>query len=533
MATLSIEQGLLRGGKSTTNNGFEYFEFLGIPYAKPPVGDLRFKSPQPAEKWDGERDATISSKENTALQMDLIESSGIGGSEDCLYLNVYTPKITENESELLPVMFFIHGGGFVHGNGILKKDNGPDYLIEHNTVIVVINYRVSILGFLSLDIPEVAGNMGLKDQVKALEWVQNNIIHFGGDKNNVTIFGTSAGAASVDYLIVSPKAKGLFHKAILHSGSCLNHWAVNYEPKKLAYKVAEKLGYKGSLEDVNALKEFLLSIPGSDLTETAYNICQTCTDKHLLFGFVPTIEKDFGNGEAFLTDHPYRLLKEGIFNQVPVIKGFCNKEGYLMNAVNPKGILDVLQNKNFVDHWPFELDTDDKIKYSRKTKTLLAYTRNIQPGDDHDKIAIDFFSDLDFVSGIWISGKLMARKGVPVRFYEFSYDGKINYLKMLFGIKRNGAGHADDHSYIICEDSTKKAHGLDLIIRNTMSQMWTNFAKTSCPTPQDSLNNLVEWPVYTENNPVYLRIDKKIEVHRNYEPQRMAIFEDIYEKYEK
>ncbi|KPI91729.1 Esterase FE4 [Papilio xuthus] len=477
MATVVIQQGKLQGKKSWNDSGFEYNEFLGIPYAKPPLGPLRFKSPEPPEKWAGVRDATVVNKNNVALQLDMFTNQVIG-SEDCLYLNVYTPKMPDEEFKLLPVMVFIHGGGFVVGNGILENEHGPDFLIEHNVVIVTINYRLSVLGFLCLDIPEAAGNMGLKDQVKALEWVQNNIVHFNGDKNNVTIFGISAGAASVEYHLVSPRAKGLFHKAILHSGSCLNHWAVNYEPKKLANLLAIKLGYKNSSEDVNSLKEFLINIPGADLMVSASEVCGNYTTEkgRIFFGFVPTIEKDFSNGDAFLTEHPYRLLMQGLFNHVPIIKGFCNREGYLTYVLKPKAILDVQEIKNFTSYWSFDLDSDDKIEYSEQMKK--AYSMNIKPGDDEDKVGIDFFSDFDFVSGIWTSGKLIARKGVPVRFYEFNYEGKINFFKLVFGINRTGTAHGDDHTYVLCHKVAKEAHGHDLVIRNTMCQMWTNFAKS-------------------------------------------------------
>ncbi|CAG5025186.1 unnamed protein product [Parnassius apollo] len=530
MATVSIQQGLLKGGKSQNDNGFQYYEFLGIPYAKPPVGDLRFKSPQSPEAWEGERDVTVANKENTAMQIDMIGGKVIG-SEDCLYLNVYTPTLPHENAKLLPVMVFIHGGGFIHGNGILKSENGPNFLIEHNTVIVTINYRLSIFGFLSLDIPEAAGNMGLKDQVKALQWVQNNICHFGGDKDNVTIFGVSAGAASVEYLIVSPMAKGLFHKAILQSGSCLNHWAVNYEIKKLAYKVAEKLGYKESEEDNVAIYKFLLNTSGNNLAATAFQISEEYTEKRIFFGFVPTIEKDFNNGEAFLTEQPYRLLKQGLFSHVPVIKGFCDKEGYLMNMMKPKAILDVLDKQNFIESWSFNFDTYDNTKYS--AKFLQTYSENIQPEDDKDKLAVDFFGDLDFVSGIWVSGKLMAQRGVPVRFYEFSYDGKLNFFKLFFGVMRKGAAHVDDVGYVLSNEITKKADEEDLIVRNTMSKMWTNFATFGSPTPDGNLDNLVEWPLYTEKDPVYLSINKEIKAQSNYKPNKMTIFEEIYEKYEK
>ena len=163
-------------------------------------------------------------------------------------VNVFTPKVPVARllMQLLPVMVFIHGGGFVFGNGLAKFENGTDYLIEQNVVVVTTNYRLGAFEFLSLDIPEAAGNMGLKDQ--DLQWVQENIENFGGNKNDVTIFGISAGAASVEYQILSPLSKGLFHKAIMQSGSVLNPWAMDTPEnlKDLGLKLAQELQYRGS-----------------------------------------------------------------------------------------------------------------------------------------------------------------------------------------------------------------------------------------------------------------------------------------------
>ncbi|CAH2076975.1 unnamed protein product, partial [Iphiclides podalirius] len=530
MASVTIVQGTLRGGKTKTDGGFEYFEFLGVPYAKPPVAELRFKSPQPAEPWIGEWDATNVTRDKTSLIYDVLQGQLTGG-EDCLYLNVYTPRLSSDELELLPVMVFIHGGGFVFGNGTVKNESGPDFLIEHGVVIVSINYRLSVFGFLALDIPEAAGNMGLKDQVEALKWVQANIRNFGGDKNNVTLFGVSAGAASVEYLMLSPKAEGLFHKAILQSGSCLNHWAVNYEPRRLAYQLAADLGYEGSEEDSASIYQCLFNAPADSLAAKSLYVMEKYTLDRVFFGFVPTVERDFGNSDAFLTENPYTVLKRGFYNRLPVIKGFCNKEGYLTCMMKPKAIADILKNHNFVDHWPFNLDAVDFERYGEAFRRL--YVKELQLDDDDDKMAVDFYGDLDFVSGIWLSGKLMERNGAPVWFYEFSHEGDVNMSQHLFGKKRKGAGHADDGNYVICNDVSKAARDYDLTVRNAMCKMWTDFAKSSLPTLAFNVDNLEEWPTYTEDNPVYLNIDKEIQLKFNHEPEKMAVFEAIYEKYRK
>ncbi|CAG7716301.1 unnamed protein product [Allacma fusca] len=190
----------------------EYLEFLGIPYAKPPIGKLRFESPQPAEKWDGILSATEFGAECKGFEF-MMEGS-IQGDESCLFLNVMTPKLKDNSStsgKLLPVLVYIHGGAFHMRSG---KGFGGKFLMDEDIVLVTINYRLGIFGFLNTDDSVIKGNMGLKDQVLALKWIQANIDLFGGDRNQVTIMGPSAGGASVHMLMLSPMGKGLFHRGI-------------------------------------------------------------------------------------------------------------------------------------------------------------------------------------------------------------------------------------------------------------------------------------------------------------------------------
>lgn len=374
-------------------------------------------------------------------------------------------------------MVYIHGGGFVIGTGTNKGEGGPDFLIENNVVIVAINYRLGVFGFLSLDIPEVAGNMGLKDQIKALEWVQNNITHFGGDKNNVTIFGMSAGSASVEYLLVSPLTKGLFHKAIMQSGSSLNGWTINYEPKQLVVKLLTELGYKGSTEDNQAIHQYLLNTPAPLLTGLSFKVAEQYTSEKLFFGFVPTIEKDFGNGDAFLTACPCKLLKKGNFNRVPTLKGFCEKEGSLVTGMKPFAVKGLLDSKNFTEYWAHVLDSDDRSDYNTKLKNVYLDDKQLEGND----WAVEFLGDLYFTAGIWISGKIMSDLGVPIHMYKFSYAGNINLSKLLYGMMKYDAGHGDDLTYVLQHEATALPGMItdtDKSVRKRITKMWTNFCKT-------------------------------------------------------
>jgi carboxylesterase type B len=259
---VTIEQGKLRGSTGTNLRGETFLKFQGIPYAKPPLGELRFKSPQPPKKWSGVFDASKGG--DNCYSCDMYRPELVLGSENCLVLNVYTKKISdEKEKNLCPVLFWIHGGGFVYGSG--SEDlYSPDYLITEDVVVVTINYRLGILGFLRLEDPSlgVPGNAGMKDMVMALKWVQRNIDKFGGDPNNVTIFGESAGGVSTHLLLLSPMSKGLFHKAIAQSGCAVGPMVQGTPGVK---RIAKELNLESS--DEKSVLKFLMDKSVEELYE--------------------------------------------------------------------------------------------------------------------------------------------------------------------------------------------------------------------------------------------------------------------------
>ena len=220
--TVKTAQGKVHG--KTINDG-KVKAFLGLPYAAPPVGELRWKAPQPAQKWKGARDASKFGAHCVQGHVydDMIFQDD-GENEDCLFLNVYVPATAKGNSKL-PVMFWIHGGGYSGGSGDEPRHNG-DFLPLKGVVLVTINYRLGVFGFLATsDLAKeangAAGNYGLMDMVAALQWVHDNIQKFGGDPANVTIFGESAGSFAVSTLMAAPSAQGLFAKAIGESGGAL------------------------------------------------------------------------------------------------------------------------------------------------------------------------------------------------------------------------------------------------------------------------------------------------------------------------
>lgn len=211
---VDTDEGKISGTHSMTRRNEKFNAFWKIPFAEPPIGNLRFLPPKPKEPWSDVLDCTSSGP--MCMQKDEF-GNGLNISENCLHLNVFTKNLpTQQNQELVPVIAYIHGGGFESGSSI---ENDPLYLMERNLVVVTINYRLGAFGFMALETFEVSGNQGLKDQAMALIWIRRNIKHFGGNPDKVTLAGLSAGGYSATAHMVSPMSSGLFHNVIAISGA--------------------------------------------------------------------------------------------------------------------------------------------------------------------------------------------------------------------------------------------------------------------------------------------------------------------------
>ncbi|HJQ45363.1 MAG TPA: carboxylesterase family protein [Amycolatopsis sp.] len=280
--------GLVRGVVAA-----DHRTFSGIPYAAPPVGDLRWRSPQPAAPWGGVRDATRAG--NVCPQE-------TGGSEDCLNLNVTAPR----GAERLPVLVWLHGGGFVGGAG--SAYDPTRLAVEGGLVVVTINYRLGALGFLDAGEDPAAGNFGLADQQAALRWVRDNIAAFGGGPGNVTLAGQSAGAYSVCAQLAAPGARGLFGKAIIQSGPCANPLLGVGEARRRA---ADLLAQKGCA-DLACLR----SKPAADLVGLGSTGVISATGTLARMPWVPVI------GGDFLPRQPVDALP----TEIPLLQGTTRNE---------------------------------------------------------------------------------------------------------------------------------------------------------------------------------------------------------------
>lgn len=315
------------------------FQFRGIPYAAPPVGDLRFRAPVAPPSWEGVRDATkfgqMSVQESggvTAFLGDAVDSSG----EDCLFLNVFTPGC---DSSARPVMVWIHGGGFINGSSSTPWYNGTSLSKHGDVVVVTLNYRLGALGFLWLgDLDSryrSSGVNGLLDQAAALAWVRENISAFGGDPGNVTIFGESAGAMSVSTLLALPAAQGLFHKAIAQSGAAHN----TFTPQ-MGAAMTEQFMEKLGVADLDGL----LKASADDIAKAATKVEAKLFDDPsglggptgiaLAMAFQPVVDGEY------LPTNPLLAVAAGDAADVPFVTGTNLDEWNLFALMSPGGLDD-------------------------------------------------------------------------------------------------------------------------------------------------------------------------------------------------
>ena len=310
-----------------------YLEFRGVPYAKPPTGERRFRAPEPMEPWQGVRNAD---RFADSCPQEEISMFGLGHtSEDCLYLNVWTPAADDKKR---PVMVWYHGGGFLTGSGSQLIYRGRDIALSGDVVVVTLNYRLGAFGYLHLDgvlddSLEIGNNNGLLDQVAALQWVNDNIASFGGDPEQITIFGESAGAMSVASLLACSRAKGLFQRAIMQSGSG-DHVITREDARKVAHTFFEAA-------DINANDpDKLWAMDSNEILKAQRACASTTIDRGLHRQAVPQIGMAFMplvDGDV-LPQAPISALEDGYSADIPIMVGSTRDEWNLfLHTPGPDG----------------------------------------------------------------------------------------------------------------------------------------------------------------------------------------------------
>jgi para-nitrobenzyl esterase len=454
---VKTDQGKVQG--KTINDG-KVRAFLGLPYAAPPVGDLRWKAPEPVAKWKDTRDATkFGAHCAQGRVFDDMVFQDSGPSEDCLFLNVYVPANATDKSKL-PVMFWIHGGGYAGGASSEPRHNG-DFLPLKGVVLVTINYRLGVFGFLVTDelakeANGSAGNYGLMDMVAALQWVNANIKSFGGDPGNVTIFGESAGSFAVSTLMASPMAQGLFHRAIGESGAAFPS-GINLGGETVAERAKTDGAWVDSI-GAKSLKD-LRAMPTEQLLEAAKKKGTT--------GFAPVIDG------RLITEPIPDTYAAGKQAHVPLLAGWNADEGsfFAMHGMTAPqwnamaGGLFKERSVAFLKLYPGETDAQAL------------------------RSAIDYGSDSFIALGTWKWIEAHSKTGQsPVYRYHFELAAPPSkYHPGTF------AFHSDDIEYVFGTLDTRPGYTVrdeDRKLSDQMMSYWTNFARSGDPNGP----GLPTWP---------------------------------------
>lgn len=485
--------------------------FRAIPYAAPPVGEFRWRPPQPVKNWEGELDATKPCKD--------CGQGGFGpnapkispnSSEDCLFLNVWKPASSTAQSKL-PVMVWIHGGGFTGGSGSSPQNFGYT-LTKQGVILVNINYRLGRMGFfahpaLSAEFPnEPKGNYGYMDQIAALQWIQKNIAAFGGDPKNVTIFGFSAGGVSVHSLLTIPAAKGLFHKLISESGGgrdgVLTGRPINKENADVFYSVsAETIG-------VNFARK--QGIEGTDASALAKLRALSA-------------EKVIDGGQE--TDGPGgpRTYSGPILDGKLVVQ---TAESAYMAGRQPKMPL-MIGNCSAEIGGPFVSNSKTKEEFFASFGELEAEAKAAYDPDGSkafNEVITKFNTDWVWGEPARMTARAFLAKGAPAYMYQFGYVPAPAQQRSPYG-----AGHGSEVSFVFNTLNARwgapaEATPQEKELANTLSNYWTNFAKTGNPNGQ----GLPNWPLYNNKNQDMLDVEIDGKIVSKPDPRKARF--DVIEK---
>ena len=457
--------------------------YAGIPYAKAPIGNLRWKEPQDVEHWDGVRDCSMFAAKSMQPASNPITETVVEiyagkqwhpnynyepiekRSEDSLYLNIWRPNTTETN---LPILVFIHGGSLTTGSSSFEDYNGEE-MAKKNVIMITITYRLGIFGYFAHEDLKAesangtTGNYGLLDQIKALKWVNDNAAYFGGDKTNITVAGESAGSSSVSAICSSPLAKGLFRRAIGESSSLvLKKPPHTYRTMESALKTGNDIMKEFNCKSIAELR----NVKAEDLVKTKYTNSSMTLDGYAL------------------TKNPYEVYQAHENNEEALLNGYNVKEAdafvipqYLLSSTNRSNIKERL------------------ITYFGNDVATQIYNL-YEPRLTSDAAAFELFNEI--ISVYWFMyphqswSKMARNNGVKVYRYQFTKDNAYY-----------GTYHSGEMIYaygnVKRQKKTYRYNDSDKKLSDIMLNYWANFAKTGDPNGE----GLTNWSLWTDNNQVF------------------------------
>ncbi|XP_054737010.1 juvenile hormone esterase-like [Anastrepha obliqua] len=497
------DMGCLQGKYMTGFQTKRFQAFLGIPYALPPVGELRFANPKVFPRWWDILDAT-KPKQDCVQKNYILPNPVVQGIEDCLYLNVYRPLTSAQQP--LPVMVYIHGGGWFSGSASPLLQ-GPEYFMDTKEVILVtIAYRLGPFGFLSTDDANMPGNLGLKDQNLALRWIKRNIAAFGGDPAMVTIFGQSAGAVSAHLHMLSKQSEGLFDSIITMSGTANVPFAITDHPLQQTRTMAKLCNISNADEmSTVELARALRAVNAIELLEAGDSLKYWNVDP--MTNFRPIVEKH-ADKDAFLTQHPVQLLAKGTYKPVPWLAGMVPGEG----AVR---VLSILANQTlkqqFNDNFHELLEKLLEFPESFNTAQLVAKTQHVideyfdGQAEINNATARGFLECINdrafhqpYYNAIDAYVRTVDTQKYPIYLYKFNYSGPNSFANIYTGgvsIGDFGVMHCDDLIYsfrapVLFPDFQKLS--VDASVVAQFVGTFVHFAKYGKPQNADTLRSCNE-----------------------------------------
>lgn len=494
--TTSTSYGSVRGTPITVGDR-TIVGFLGVPYALPPTGNLRFQKPVEPVPWSHFLNATSVSPsclqpENVFLSAGFRDESH--HSEDCLYLNVWTPAVDTSKR---PVLVWIHGGAFIMGSASHSYNNGSVMAAHGDVVVVAMNYRLGAFGFFTADTEDAPGNLAFHDQLLALKWIQANIGNFGGDPQKVTLFGVSAGAISANLHLLSPLSRGLFQRAILQSGTIFSasYMTTIDNAVRVSNHFASTVGCSDNID------EDLLSKPKSVLECLKSKSADEILRAHIEFSTGTIISMRPMHGDDFLPKPHIHQIERGKFQNGEILVGTTSQEGSLFLFLG------------FPHLYPIKTTQEVSKEDTEKVARILFHAfHSPVPQDvfdfyfddsttENDKMRdrlIDLVGDLAFVCPTVHFADRYVQNGNQVYYYSFEH----RTINSIWG-PWMGVPHSDDVQYVFGMPLRLSEHYTEEELRfsKDIMDMWIAFAKTGNPSVRG-----ISWPPFQRSNGTYLSL---------------------------